>query len=309
VNRRVLLTGASGFVGSGVLDYMLSHTDWNFTCLCSWTHHGHPLRVPRDDRVEVVTHDLVGPIPDIGDYDYILHLAAESHVDRSIAEPVAFIENNVSSTLQVLEYARRCPSLRTVLLFSSDEVYGAADHAEWDVLLPSNPYAASKAAAEMIGLAYWRTYGLPLVITNSNNIVGPGQDSEKFLPKLIRLIAAGEEVQIHVTPEGPGRRHYNPVLNVADALLFILARTPTRYEPGLDRPDRYNLAGGEEVDNLRLAEAVAAMLGSQLRYRLVDAEGVRPGYDTFYPKTDGRLTELGWTPVVTLTEGLRQWIR
>jgi dTDP-glucose 4,6-dehydratase len=299
---RCLITGASGFIGSNVLRYALEHTDWDFTCPCSWRHKGNPLNVPRDRRAEVETMDLTGPIPDLGYFDYILNLGSESHVDRSIAHPVSFIENNVSSVLQVLEYARKYPP-KVFLHFSTDEVYGAAEHAEWDVLLPSNPYAASKAAQEMIALAYWRTYNVPLVITNSNNIVGPNQDPEKFVPKIAALIRRNETVTIHVTPEGPGRRHYNPVDNVSDALLFILEQEPARY-PDSSRPDRYNLAGGKELDNLEMATLVAEVMDLPLTYVTIPAEDVRPGYDLFYPKTDGRLTEMGWRPVVDLREGL-----
>lgn len=306
----VLLTGASGFIGSGVLDYLLVETDWEFVCLCSWRHHGNPQNVAKDPRVTVVTCDLAAPIPELGDFDFIVHLASESHVDRSIADPVNFIENNVSSTLQVLEYARaHAERLQAFLHFSTDEVYGARDHDEWDVLLPANPYAASKAAQEMIGLAYWRTYGVPVVITNSNNIVGRNQHPEKFVPKVVDLVRRGETVTIHTTDSGPGRRYYNPVQNVADALLFILGHEPTRYVPGLDRCDRYNLAGGVELDNLEMAKLIAEVLGLPLEYELVPAESVRPGYDTFYPQTDGRLTEMGWRPVISLRRALSDWLR
>lgn len=304
--KRVLITGASGFIGSGVLKYFLEHTTWDFVTLSSWRHQGSPLNMPKNKRVEVITHDLTGTMPDLGHFDYILHLASESHVDRSIADPVNFIENNVSSTLQMLEYARKYPP-EVFLLFSTDEVYGAAHHVEWDVLLPSNPYAASKACQEMIALAYWRTYGVPVVITNSNNIVGPNQHPEKFVPKLIKMIRAGETVQVHTTEGKPGTRYYNPVENVADALLFILSRDPVSY-PESKRPDRYNLPGGRELDNLEMAKLIAGLLKKQLKYELVDAEGVRPGYDQFYPKTDGALSAAGWTPPLTLEEGLA-WIR
>lgn len=310
---KVLITGADGFIGSGVLKHLLMLTDWNFICICSWRHNGSPLNIKPDKRVEVITHDLTGPIPAMGRFDYILNLASESHVDRSIENPVAFIENNISSTLQVLEYARMFPP-RVFVQFSTDEVYGATDHAEWDVLLPSNPYAASKAAQEMIAIAYWRTYGVPIVITNSNNIVGPNQHPEKFVPKIVELIKAGKEVTIHTSNGKPGIRHWNPVENVADALHFILHRFPSMYfkdakpENQIDRPDRYSLPGGEELDNLQMAQLIAKQLGKELRYKTVDAESVRPGYDTFYPKTDGKLSELGWKPPYTLQEGLA-WIK
>lgn len=300
----VLLTGGDGFIGSGVLDYLLDHTDWKFTCLCSWRHYGSPLNIKTNPRTRVISHDLRGPIPDVGDFDFILNLASESHVDRSIAEPVSFIENNVSLMLQTLEYARRHVP-KVFLQFSTDEVYGAVDHEEWDVLLPSNPYAASKAAQEMIAIAYWRTYGVPIVITNSNNIVGRNQNVEKFVPKLIQAIRNDETITIHTYEGKPGRRHYNPVRNVADALLFILQRTPAVFG-GMNRPDRFSLPGGQELDNLEMAHLVARLMGKDFQYELVDVGELRPGYDTFYPKTEGRLTELGWTPPYDLESELKE---
>lgn len=303
---RVLITGASGFIGGNVLRYMLAHTDWDFTVISSWRHHGSPKNIEPNKRVEVITHDLTGPIPDVGDFDYIFHLASESHVDRSIADPVGFVENNVSAMLQILEYARKHKP-RMFLHFSTDEVYGANDHQEWDVLLPSSPYAASKAMEEMLGIAYFKTYYLPIVITNSNNIVGPNQNPEKFVPKLVQLINAGKEVTIHTVNGQPGRRHWNPVENVADALLFISKITPSLY-PQADRPDRYGLGGGHELDNLEMAQLIAKLLGKPLTYNTLEGETVRPGYDASYPKTEGALEKLGWTPPVTLEEGL-QWVK
>jgi dTDP-glucose 4,6-dehydratase len=306
-----LITGASGFIGSSVLEYLLEHTDWDFTAICSWRHKGSPLRITPNSRLNVVTHDLAGPVPEIGDFDYILNLASESHVDRSIQDPVGFIENNVSSTLQMLEYARKHKP-KVFIQFSTDEVFGAMEHEEWDVLLPSNPYAASKAAQEMIAIAYWKTFGIPLVITNSNNIVGKNQDPEKFVPKLVGKLKRNERIEIHVQNGKPGRRHYNPVENVADALLFIIDQVarPTPYERNVyEFPDRYSLPGGEELDNLEMARLVAKKLGIvDMTYKFIDADTVRPGYDQFYPKTEGKLTRLGWVPPLTLEGGL-DWIK
>lgn len=310
--KKVLITGADGFIGSNVLEYLLVNTGWDFVCLCSWRHQGNPLNIKPSRRVEVITHDLTGPIPDIGKFDYMIHIASESHVDRSIKDPVPFVENNVSSTLQMLEYARKVKP-KVFLHFSTDEVYGAMEHKEWDVLLPSNPYAASKAAQEMIAIAYWKTYKVPVVITNSNNIVGKNQHPEKFVPKIVELINAGQTVTIHTSNGAPGRRYWNPVDNVSDALWFILQQKPARYSNSkyskkVNRPDRYNLAGGKELDNLQMAQLVAKTLGKKLKYKTQNAETIRPGYDEFYAVTEGELEKMGWKPPVTLEEGLR-WIK
>lgn len=319
---RVLITGADGFIGSNVLEYMLDKTDWDFVCICSWRHKGNPLNIKPNERVDVVTHDLTGPVPDLGQFDYILNLASESHVDRSIEDPVNFVENNITSTLQMLEYARSYPP-KVFVQFSTDEVYGAMEHKEWDILLPSNPYAASKAAQEMIAIAYWKTYKLPIVITNSNNIIGKNQDPEKFVPKVVKLVNAGDEVTIHTSNGRPGRRYWNAVQNTADALLFILGFTPTKYgemvevpvmngeniEAGFaDMPDRYALSGGKELDNLEMAQLIASILGKELKYTLLDAETIRPGYDEFYAMTEGELDRKGWVAPYSLEEGL-SWIK
>lgn len=303
---RALITGSDGFIGSNVLEYLLEKTDWEFVCLCSWRHNGNPLNIRPSERVRIVTHDLIGYIPNLGHFDYILNLASESHVDRSIADPLSFIENNVSSTLQVLEYARRYKP-EVFLQFSTDEVYGAMQHQDWDVLLPSSPYAASKGMQELACISYWKTYQIPVVITNSNNIVGKNQNPEKFVPKIISQIKAGEEVTIHTANGKPGRRHWNPVDNISDALLFILA-LPVAIYPVSDRPDRYGLGGGHELDNLEMAQLIAKILGRPLKYHLLDGEAVRPGYDASYPKTDGALEAKGWKAPHTLEEGLA-WIQ
>lgn len=304
--KRVLLTGASGFVGSNVLKYWLEHTDYEFICPVSFRHLGQGREVLTNPRVKTVYHDLRGKMPHIGKVDTILHLASESHVDRSIEDPVHFIENNVQSTLQVLEYARQCKP-EVFLLFSTDEVYGPHNHKDWDVLLPSNPYAASKAAQEMIAIAYWRTYDVPVVITNSNNIVGPGQDPEKFFPKVIGLINAGKPVKIHVTGAGPGRRHYNPVQNVADALMFIVNSclpqgSHFQLHAG-DRPLRFELPGGKDLDNFEVVHLIGRLMGKHPE-TVMEAAGVdRPGYDQFYAPTQGTaLLSLGWKPVISLED-------
>jgi dTDP-glucose 4,6-dehydratase len=161
----------------------------------------------------------------------------------------------------------------------------------------------------MTAIAYWKTYKVPVVITNCNNVVGKSQDPEKFIPKLIGLISKGKKVSIHTSNGKPGQRYYNPVENVANALLFILKRKPATYSAAKNNKlDRYNISGGKQLNNLEMAQLIAKLLGKPLDYELIDAEAIRPGYDQFYAKTDGALSESGWKPPLKLEEGLA-WVK
>lgn len=303
--KDVLITGAGGFIGSNMCRYLMENTDWNITGTRSrrYTMIGEAQKV--SPRMRYITFDLRDPMPYIGQFDYIINLASDSHVEHSIRDPVGFIENNTSIMLNVLEYARHYPP-RAFIQFSTEEVYGTANHSKWDVLLPGNPYAASKAAQEMIAISYWKTYKVPVVITNSNNIVGPGQSKDSFIPKVIEHIKEGQEVPIYTSKGKPGVRYWNSVNNISSAILFILNRTPAMY-PDSDRPNRHSLSGGVELDNLKMAQLVAEMMGKELRYKLIEAENIRPGYNKSYIKMRSPLEWLGWEPVETLKEGL-SWI-
>jgi len=200
MTKRVLLTGASGFVGSHVLRHLLVNTDWDIVCPVTFTHKGvqDRIRLSVEDnpeyfkRVKLIHVDLSAPLSSVtahafGRIDYVLNLASESHVDRSIEEPAPFVINNVQLICYLLDWARNTDHLDKFVHISTDEVYGPApighDHVEWeDLHFPSNPYSASKAAQEDICYAYWRTYGVPLIVTNTMNIIGEMQDTEKFVP-------------------------------------------------------------------------------------------------------------------------------
>jgi len=234
--RRVLLTGASGFFGSHLLRHLLMNTDWEIVCICSWRHKGTPERIKQacadgyEERIEVITHDLTAPLTEttkkrLGKIDYILNIASNSHVDRSIEDPVPFVEGNISLVLNMLELARELkPEL--FLQFSTDEVYGPApegvDYEEWSTIIPSNPYSASKAAQEAIAISYWRTYRVPVVITNTMNLFGQTQDPEKYTARLIRHIYNNEPVEVHGRKGDIGSRFYLHARNGADAVLFIV---------------------------------------------------------------------------------------
>lgn len=324
---RVLLTGASGFIGSHILEHFLVNTDWDIVCICSWKHKGTPERIEEvlkgnpkwRDRVEVITHDLVSPltprtIERLGKIDYIVNAASESHVDRSIEEPVPFVQNNVNLMLTMLEVARILEP-KVFLQVSTDETYGVApegvNHKEWASIIPSNPYSGSKAAQEAICIAYWRTYGVPLVITNTMNNFGEMQDSEKYMAKIIKLINEGKPVPVHGTPDSIGSRFYLHARNHADAILFILRNLPpTKYTDGIDLlPDRYNVVGDIELNNLEVAQKIAAVLGKEnWEFKFVDFHSTRPGHDRRYALDGTKLKELGWKPPVDFQESLKRYI-
>lgn len=315
--KRCLVSGSSGFVGSEVLKYLLETTDWEFVCICSWEHKGTPERVPKDKRVEVITHDLVSPltshtIAHIGHIDYILNIASESHVDRSIEDPVGFTQNNVNLALNMLELARELKPEKFIQ-FSTDEVYGVApegvDHEEWSPIVPSNPYAASKAAQEAIAVSYWRTYGVPVIITNTMNVTGSSQDWEKFIPLCVKKIMNGEKITIHGTPDGkPGSRYYIHATQVADALKHILENIDIASYPDAERPHRFNVVGEEEIDNLTLAQRIAGYLDKPLDYEIVDFHSSRPGHDTRYALDGSKLAKYGWEPENTMSTKLEETV-
>lgn len=322
--KRVLLTGSSGFFGSHLLRHLLLNTDWEFVCICSWRHKGTPERVKNalaggyDPRVKIITHDLVSPLTErtkkeLGQIDYILNIASDSHVNRSIQEPVTLIQNNIWLMLNMLELAREFKP-KLFLQFSTDEVYGVApegvDYKEWSSIVPSNPYSASKAAQEAIVISYWRTYGVPVIITNTMNLIGQTQDSEKYVAQLIRKIHYGEQVTIHGKHNSIGSRFYIHARNAADALLFIITRLPPKIyqEDEITMPDRYNVVGEIELNNLDLAKMVAKIMDKPLDYKLVDFPADRPGHDKRYSLDGSKLAALGWRPPQDFETSLRRTV-
>lgn len=316
--KTILITGATGFIGSHFCEHIQAKTDWEMHLIGSFRHRGDSRRLASIDpaRYTLYPHDLRHPIgaslqDRIGPVDSIFHFAAESHVDRSLAEPMPFVQNNVAVTLNLLEYARAVKP-RAVFQISTDEVYGPAldgeMHREWSPILPSNPYAASKAAQEAIAISYWRSYGVPVVITNTMNNFGERQDREKFVPSALRAILNGDEVVIHGAPGNIGSRIYLHARNHADALLAISQRNPGLY-PARDKPDRFNVVGDTELDNLQMAELIAEAAGKPLRYKLLDFHAARPGHDRRYALDGGLLARFGWKAPVPFQESLAKAIR
>lgn len=315
---KIMITGCGGLVGSHVLKFLLKNTNYEIICVDSWEHKGQPENTLKaiegyEDRATIITHDLNALFTDrqkkrIGNVDIILNIASESHVDRSILDPVGFIRNNINLTLTMLELAREIKP-KLFLQFSTDEVYGVApegfNHPEWYPHIPSNPYSASKASQEDIAISYWRTYKVPVVITNTMNVFSEIQDWEKFIPLCVKKIINNEEITIHSYPGATkaGSRFYIHADSVAEAVNFIINK-PVGMYPNVDRPDRYNIVGDKEVDNLTLAKTIGDILGKEVKYQLTDAHSERPGHDVRYGLDGTKLANEGWKPSSNFDEKL-----
>lgn len=334
MSKRVLLTGAGGFIGCHCVEYFLENTDWELVCIDSFRHKGTYRRLDEVtenlDRVKIFRHDLAVPIDhqltnlilevNLVDgqvvskpIDYIINMASESAVERSAFNPVSCLKNNFDLGVNMLEFARK---IKPEIFFqvSTDEVYGEAGkdeaHSEWDVILPSNPYAASKAAQEAIAIAYWRTYDVPVVITNTMNNIGERQDPEKFLPKIIEYVATGKVMPIYADNEDSiGSRFYLHAKNHADAFMFLAQQPVPMYSEGSDRPARYNICGDVEMNNLELAKLVADIIGRDLKYELIPSESARRGYDRRYALHGAKMRDLGWSPPISFRESIEKCVR
>lgn len=337
--KRVLLTGPAGFIGYHCLKYFLEKTDWFIVCLDSFRHKGRYSRLSELDldpsRVLVLRHDLAVPIDEAlenrivgrhidssgklsdGKLDVIINMASDSAVERSVSDPGQCWRNNCELAFNVLEFARKTKP-DVFFQVSSDEVYGDCppgySHPEWDVIAPSNPYAASKAAQEALAISYFRTYDVPVVITNTMNTIGSCQDKEKFLPKIIWKVATGQKMEIYADPLADGGFHigtrfYLHAENHADVFVWLSERPASRYSEGAKRPDRYNVVGDLELNNLEFAQIVAEIMGKPLDYELKCSESARPGYDRRYALDGSKLRDMGWKPPVEFREGLKEIIK
>jgi len=318
MNKNVLITGGAGFIAHHVIDHILKTTDWNVITLDRLDFSGNLNRlaevVPNTNRVRTVFHDLkaeLNPqiVSTIGDVDIILHLAAGSHVDRSIEFPMEFVLDNVVGTGHILDYARKLPNLERFIYFSTDEVFGPApngvNYGEYDRYNSSNPYSASKAGGEELAVAFANTYKMPIYITHTMNVFGQRQHPEKYIPVCIKRTRDGEKITIHSDPTKtiPGSRYYIHASDVAEALLFILNLKDQC------NGSKYNVVGKEEINNLQLAQLIADAQGKELIYELSDFHSARPGHDLRYALSGDLLRSLGWEPKVSLTERIGEVVQ
>ena len=317
MNKKIIITGGCGFIGHHFVEHVYKHTDWDIIIIDKLTYASMGYSRLKDtgtlksDRVNLFCYDLVNDISvglkkEIGDVNYIVHMAAETHVDNSIKDPELFVHNNVMSTLKLLEYARTLSTLEMFFYFSTDEVFGPALgntlYKEWDRHKPTNPYSASKSAAEQLCVAYENTYKIPLMVVNVMNAFGEKQHVEKFIPLCMKKILHNEIIHIHSYPnkEKSGTRFYIHARNIASAVLFLIQNG----EIG----EKYNIAGEKEVSNLEMAQFIADTIGKPLKYELVDFHSSRPGHDLRYGLDGSKLLHMGWSIPVSFEESLQKTI-
>lgn len=332
---KILVTGGTGFVGHHIVNYFVTKGH-DITILdrssfagtqCRFNPHGFKHR-----KIKLVGHDLCFPINNIqtikelGQPDYILHLAASSHVDRSIIDPLSFIQDNVVGTCNLLNWFRFSTPKSKFLYFSTDEVFGPAStesewklnevlaaedmkinrrfptYQEWDRYNSSNPYAASKAGAEELCLAFANTYGLDIFITHTMNIIGEKQHPEKLLPFLIKNILANKHIKLHSNADrtdAPTRFFITPNI-VAEAVDFLYSKA--------EKGEKYNIVGERELSSLEIARFVSTILGKENFTYELTGDNLRPGHDPRYALDGTKLASMGFKPSSNFWDNLQRII-
>jgi len=323
---RLLVTGGAGFIGSAVLRQCLRHTDHCVVNVDKLTYAGNlenlheilPNERYKFEHVDICDAAALARVFEIHDPDAVMHLAAESHVDRSIDGPSAFINTNIAGTFTLLECARthyeRLPQSRRAAFrfhhISTDEVFGAlgdtGTFTETSAYAPNSPYAASKASSDMLARAWHHTYGLPVLLSNCSNNYGPYQFPEKLIPAAILAALEGAPIPIYGT--GANIRDWLFVEDHATALIAILERGIVG--------ESYNVGARNERSNIELVRILCQTLDVQAPdslYRphenLITFVVDRPGHDLRYAIDPSKIErELGWRPAATMEDGLHRTV-
>ena len=325
--KRVLITGGAGFIAHHTIHHIIKNTDWEIVSIDRLDFSGNlnrlsdlmsDLKPSEKKRVKIIYHDLRAEInsmlaADLGEFNFVLHMAASSHVDRSISDPLSFVFDNVVATCNILNFSRTLKKLELFVYFSTDEVFGPApkniNYKERDRYNSTNPYSATKAGGEELAVAFENTYNMPIFITHTMNVFGERQHPEKFIPMCIKKIRDGETVTIHSdkTKKIPGSRHYIHAEDVSEAIHFLLTSSiDNEVDYGGAKCPKFNIVGSEELNNLELAQIIADSQGKELKYEMVDFHSSRPGHDLRYALSGDKMKELGWTPAKSVRERIAQ---
>ena len=313
---KVLVTGGAGFIGSNFVRYALqTHADWHVTTLDKLTYAGRKENLhdvmdnPRHTFVhgDILDAAVAGPLVEAS--DYVVHFAAETHVDRSIMAAGEFIKTDVEGSFVLLEAARRNPNLKRFIQISTDEVYGSVPEGsstETDELKPRNPYAASKAGADRLAYSYFATHDVPVIITRASNNYGPYQFPEKLIPLMILNAVEGRPLPIY--GDGLNVRDWLYVRDHCSAIREVLSRGRVG--------ETYNVGGWNEKTNREIVLAICNLL-DELRpsaegsyQRLIHFVTDRPGHDRRYAIDARKIErELGWRPQETFESGIQKTVQ
>ncbi len=303
---RVLVTGGAGFIGSHYVHHALAaHPDWRVTVLDKLTYAGNPANLEDlkgNPRYVFLKGDIASKT-DVerameGGVDILMNFAAETHVDRSIGDPEGFIRTDIYGAYTLLEAARE-RKVKAFVQISTDEVYGSVasgQSRETDALMPSNPYSASKAAADRLAYSYFATYRLPVFISRASNNFGPRQYPEKVIPLFVTNALSDEPLPLY--GDGQNVRDWLYVTDHCAALDVMLERGT----PG----EVYNIGGGSERRNIEITEMILDRLRKP-RTLLRHVQD-RPGHDRRYALDCSRIQALGWSPRVRFEEGLERTV-
>lgn len=302
---RLLVTGGYGFIGSNFIRLMINRYEDVEVVNVDKLSYGSNINNLRDIEKSERYKFIRGDICDrclmerlIKEADAVVNFAAETHVDRSIANPYPFFKSNVEGVLSILEALRQNRDVRLVHI-STDEVYGdiaAGSFREEDRLRPSSPYSASKASADMFCLAYNRTYNLNIVIVRPTNNFGPYQSLEKLIPKTVIRALLGLKIPIYGS--GKNVRDWIYVLDTCEAIDLVLRRG----EAG----EIYNLSAGNEVENIEIVRRILEIMGRD--ESLIEFVEDRPGHDIRYSLDSRKIRSLGWRPRHEFDEALRRTV-
>ncbi len=304
--KRLLVAGAAGFIGSNFVRHLRQkRPEVEVTVLDKLTYAGNLANLHEFDG-QPGYRFVHGDICDAGlvdslaeECDAIVNFAAETHVDRSLIDPLAFIDTDVRGTAVLCEAARRHEH-QVFLLVSTDEVYGHVGEGrslETDAFRPRSPYSASKAGGEHLAHAYAESFGLPLLVTRGSNNYGPNQYPEKLIPVLITNAMDGLPLPLY--NDGSAVRDFIYVEDHCRAIDLVLHEAPAG--------NVYNVGTGGETSGLQVAEAVLDIMGKPRS--LIEFVADRPGHDYRYAVDISKITALGWEPQVTFPEGLERTVR